>query len=121
MNTMQIQRIILWVIFSMSVMFLWDGWQRHNGQPSMFGGLTGTQQTAGQAPPAAGAKNAPTDASVPPAAPASAAASSAGTEAVPAQAAIAATKLIRLGNDVLALDIDPVSYTHLTLPTTPYV
>ncbi len=108
MNTMQIQRIILWVIFSMSVLFLWDGWQRHNGHPSMFGGLTGTQQTAGQAPPAAGAKSAPTDASVPPTAPAAAAASSSGTEAVPAQAAIAATKLIRLGNDVLALDIDPM-------------
>ncbi len=106
MKAMQIQRIILWVIFSMSILFLWDGWQRHNGRPSMFGGPTTTQQAANQGP--AGAKTAPTDASVPPALPATPAASSSGAEAVPAQATIAAAQTLRFSNDVLALEIDPM-------------
>ena len=35
---MQTQRTILWVIFVMSLLFLWDSWQKHNGRPSLFGG-----------------------------------------------------------------------------------
>ena len=31
MIPMQLQRTILWVVFSMSLLFLWDSWQRHNG------------------------------------------------------------------------------------------
>ncbi|MFM8898438.1 MAG: membrane protein insertase YidC [Burkholderiales bacterium] len=31
-----IRRTMLWVVFSMSLIFLWDAWQKHNGQPSMF-------------------------------------------------------------------------------------
>jgi YidC/Oxa1 family membrane protein insertase len=34
---MDMQRTILWMIFSLSLLFLWDGWQKHNGHPSMFG------------------------------------------------------------------------------------
>lgn len=34
---MDMQRTILWMIFSLSLLFLWDGWQKYNGQPSMFG------------------------------------------------------------------------------------
>ena len=41
---MQTQRMILWIVFSMSLLFLWDAWQKHNGQPSMFGGAPVTQQ-----------------------------------------------------------------------------
>ena len=33
---MPIQRTILWVVFSMSLLFLWDNWQKSNGKPSMF-------------------------------------------------------------------------------------
>jgi YidC/Oxa1 family membrane protein insertase len=54
---MQLQRTILWIVFSMSLLFLWDNWQKHNGKPSMFGGAT-TSETAGKTPagsaPAAG-------------------------------------------------------------------
>lgn len=32
MNT----RIVLWIVFLMSLLFLWDNWQRFNGKPSMF-------------------------------------------------------------------------------------
>ncbi len=31
-----IRRTILWVVFSMSLFFLWDGWQRYNGHPSFL-------------------------------------------------------------------------------------
>ena len=35
MNDMR--RTILWVVFSVSLVLLWDAWQKHNGHPSMFG------------------------------------------------------------------------------------
>ncbi|RZI57141.1 MAG: membrane protein insertase YidC [Rubrivivax sp.] len=31
-----IRRTILWVVFSVSLFFLWDGWQVHNGRPSFM-------------------------------------------------------------------------------------
>ena len=31
-----IRRTVLWVVFTASLFLLWDGWQRHNGHPSMF-------------------------------------------------------------------------------------
>lgn len=33
---MEIKRTILLVVFSMSLVVLWDNWQRYNGKPSMF-------------------------------------------------------------------------------------
>jgi len=33
---MDTQRLVLWVIFSMSILFLWDSWQKHNGKPSLL-------------------------------------------------------------------------------------
>jgi YidC/Oxa1 family membrane protein insertase len=32
-----IRRTLLWVVFTMSLILLWDGWNRHTGQPSLFG------------------------------------------------------------------------------------
>jgi YidC/Oxa1 family membrane protein insertase len=34
---MDTRRTLLWVIFSVSLLFLWDAWLKHTGQPSMFG------------------------------------------------------------------------------------
>ena len=34
MNDMR--RTILWVVFSVSLVLLWDAWNKHNGNPSMF-------------------------------------------------------------------------------------
>src|SRR5664279_5453717 len=31
-----IRRTLLWGIFLASLFFLWESWNRHNGQPSMF-------------------------------------------------------------------------------------
>ena len=33
---MDIKRTVLWVVFSMSLLILWDNWMRANGKPSMF-------------------------------------------------------------------------------------
>ena len=32
-----IRRTLLWVVFTMSLVLLWDGWNKHTGQPSFFG------------------------------------------------------------------------------------
>jgi YidC/Oxa1 family membrane protein insertase len=32
-----IRRTLLWVVFMMSLVLLWDAWQKHTGHPSMFG------------------------------------------------------------------------------------
>ena len=60
------RRTLLWVVFAMSLVLIWDAWQRHNGHPSMF--------SPAPAKPAAAASAAPGGAVPNPAAPAVAAA-----------------------------------------------
>lgn len=43
-----IRRTILWVAFSMSLIFLWDAWQKHTGHPSMFSVSSSTTQPSSQ-------------------------------------------------------------------------
>ncbi|HLL17904.1 MAG TPA: membrane protein insertase YidC, partial [Rubrivivax sp.] len=45
-----IRRTLLWVVFTMSLVLLWDAWQKHTGQPSVFGGPP--RPTTSSAPPA---------------------------------------------------------------------
>jgi YidC/Oxa1 family membrane protein insertase len=45
-----IRRTLLWVVFTMSLVLLWDAWQKHTGQPSVFGGTP--RPTASAPPPA---------------------------------------------------------------------
>ena len=59
---MDIKRTILWVIFSMSLVLLYDNWQRANGHASMFFPSANTQQ---QAAPAGGASGATAQGDVP--------------------------------------------------------
>ena len=47
------RRTLLWVIFSMSLVLLWDAWQKHNGQPSLFSPSVKPVATAASAPGAA--------------------------------------------------------------------
>ncbi|MEY4215472.1 MAG: membrane protein insertase YidC [Burkholderiaceae bacterium] len=111
---MPTQRLILWIIFSMSLLFLWDAWQRHQGQPTLFGpqpqkaepaaGTTGGAASPANTTAPARSSATGTDPSIP-TGPAPAAATQ-----IPgaAEAASARTESIRLKNDVLALDIDPM-------------
>lgn len=43
---MDIKRTVLWVVFSMSLLILWDNWGRHNGKQSIFFPKPVAQQTA---------------------------------------------------------------------------
>ena len=83
-----IRRTVLWVVFTMSLVLLWDGWQKHNGHPSMF---------APQPKPVAAAPGSATSAvpsvSAPGAVPAA---------AVPA----AASEKITIRTDVLTVTVD---------------
>ena len=47
------RRTLLWVVFLMSLTLLWDGWNKHNGQPSMFGPPAATKPAAAPSPSAA--------------------------------------------------------------------
>ena len=47
-----IRRTLLWVVFSMSLVLLWDGWNRHNGKPSFFFPSPASQTAAVVAKPA---------------------------------------------------------------------
>jgi YidC/Oxa1 family membrane protein insertase len=47
------RRTLLWVVFTMSLVLLWDAWNKHSGQPSIFGGTPRPAATATGPDPAA--------------------------------------------------------------------
>ena len=49
-----IRRTLLWVVFTMSLVLLWDAWNKHSGQPSIFG-TTASKPAAAAAPGPTGA------------------------------------------------------------------
>ncbi|KAF1048296.1 MAG: Membrane protein insertase YidC [Herbaspirillum frisingense] len=101
---MDIKRTVLWVVFSFSLLLLWDSWMRHNGHQSMFfPSATPTQEQAAANPAAPTAS--PTGSPVPQAGmPAPAPAG-----AVPA-ADVGAAKgeTITITTDVVKADFDTV-------------
>jgi len=96
---MDIRRTVLWMIFSFSLLLLWNNWQIHNGKPSLFGGPTPAASTA---EPQAGANNATPSV---PSAPTSTAAT---PSAVPGAAAPATARSeeVVITTDVLRLTFD---------------
>src|ERR1700755_2873151 len=48
---MDIKRTVLWVIFFMSAVMLFDNWQRNHGRPSMFFPSATPTKTVGSAAP----------------------------------------------------------------------
>lgn len=98
---MDIRRTVLWMIFSFSLLLLWNNWQIHNGKPSLFGAPTPTASTNANGTPAAANNATP---SVPNAPPATAAAPS----AVPGAAAPVPTRSeeVVITTDVLRLTFD---------------
>ncbi len=53
-----IRRTVLWMVFTMSLVFLWDAWNKHTGQPSWFS--PAPPRPAASAPAAPGAPGAGT-------------------------------------------------------------
>lgn len=43
---MDIRRTILWMIFSFSLLLLWNNWQEHNGKPSLFANTPAAEEQA---------------------------------------------------------------------------
>lgn len=43
---MDIRRTLLWIIFSFSLLMLWNNWQIHNGKPSVFGTVAETENSS---------------------------------------------------------------------------
>ncbi|MFT4099827.1 MAG: membrane protein insertase YidC [Burkholderiaceae bacterium] len=100
--------MILWIVFGLSLLMLWDKWQQYNGHASMFSPVTESQQPAEDAAKTAARPPAGGDASVPGASALPSAAAN-GSSAPPAGAAPAERapgQIVALGNDVLKLDID---------------
>jgi len=110
------RRTLLWVVFTMSLVLLWDKWTVHNGQPSMFGGSPRPAATvpAGQASAAA-----PTPAAgvpTPSAAAVRGAAQPASAPSMPAPTAAAAgSEKITLTTDVVKATFDSQGGTLVRL------
>jgi YidC/Oxa1 family membrane protein insertase len=99
-----IRRTLLWVVFTMSLVLLWDAWNKHTGQPSLFGPTTApvAQKPAEPgAPPSSSSVPAPaTTAPAPGAAPAATAA------VAPAAAAAAGGETFTVTTDVARVTFD---------------
>jgi YidC/Oxa1 family membrane protein insertase len=93
---MDIKRTVLWVVFSMSLLILWDNWMRHTGKQSMFFPTSTSQQSKAASASAVASAN-------------SASAIATNATAVPgvtnATAAVASER-ITITTDVFKADID---------------
>ncbi|MGL6109573.1 MAG: membrane protein insertase YidC, partial [Rubrivivax sp.] len=117
------RRTLLWVVFTMSLVMLWDAWQKHTGQPSIFGGNTRPVAADPASAPAASASlsagvPAPSAAGVPGAASARGAA---GPAALPASAPGATgSEKITLTTDVIRATFDSQGGTLVRLELLDY-
>lgn len=110
---MDTRRAILWVIFSVSLLMLWDAYMRHTGQGSMFGSPVSTEAPATPAP-AGGAisssGNNPSQAAVPVATPAASTPSNAQTglpvSAVTGATGAASAERFVLKNSDIEIEVD---------------
>ena len=94
------RRTILWVVFSVSLVLLWDAWNKHNGNPSMFAPAPVKAVATGAATPGASA--------VLPAGVPTAAGAAAATPTAPVAAAAlpTATEKLTITTDVLKATLD---------------
>jgi len=101
-----IRRTLLWVVFTMSLVLLWDAWNKHTGQPSLFG--PSTTRSAASAPPlAASASQVGVPAPVATAVPgAGGAAATTPTGALPAAATGAPGELVVVTTDLVKASFD---------------
>jgi YidC/Oxa1 family membrane protein insertase len=109
------RRTLLWVVFTMSLVLLWDAWNKHNGQPSLFG--------VPQKPPAVAAGALPPPASA--ALPAPAGAVAAALPALPASGAAAAapaakSELVTVTTDKVKATFDSVGGSLVKLELVDY-
>ena len=98
---MDIRRTILWMIFSFSLLLLWNNWQTYNGRPSMFGGGAQSQVSTDVAAETTPDTSIPSGVSGPADTPATAAADTLVPIEAPAQ-----SELVTVSTDVFELTFD---------------
>ena len=103
------RRTLLWVVFTMSLVLLWDAWNKHSGQPSIFG--AGPRPAASASgPPLASAPGVPAPAAaVPglvPAATGAVAAATAASAASSAAPAVPASQQVVVTTDRVKATFD---------------
>jgi len=109
------RRTLLWVVFATSLFLLWDGWNKHNGRPSLLGGPARPAATAaapGSAPGLAGVPQAST-------VPGVAGAAAAPLAALPAATALAGEKVV-VTTDVVKATFDSIGGTLVRLELLKY-
>jgi YidC/Oxa1 family membrane protein insertase len=98
------RRTMLWLVFVMSLVLLWDGWNRHTGAPPLFGAAPPRPAATASAPPPQAATT-PGTAAVP-SATSTPAAPAATTSMVPGTAAAPGGELIMLTTNQVKATID---------------
>ncbi len=93
---MDIKRTVLWVVFTMSLLILWDNWGRQNGKSSLFFPSASTGQTAESGKPANADSNAQ----------GTTAASAANSQELSTTKAIIKGETVTITTDVMKVDID---------------
>ncbi|HEY4082308.1 MAG TPA: membrane protein insertase YidC [Burkholderiaceae bacterium] len=86
-----IRRTVLWVVFTMSLVLLWDGWQKYNGHDSLFLRAAPHAETTAGTAPASSASGVP--------------AATAGTAAVASAASPAASQAVAAESVVIHTDV----------------
>ena len=99
-----IRRTLLWVVFSMSLLMLWDRWAQYTGQPSLFG--TSTKTTAAAPPNAAPASGVPTASASAPNAPGLPTAAPTAAAPTPQSARAASGEIVTITTDTVRAQFD---------------
>ncbi len=110
-----IRRTLLWVVFTMSLVFLWDAWNKHEGHPSIFG-VPMKPAASASAPPQVAGSGSQANAGVPKPAGLPTSASAA---AAPATTA-AQGERVTLSTDVLKATFDSVGGSLVRLELLAY-
>jgi YidC/Oxa1 family membrane protein insertase len=99
------RRTLLWLVFVMSLVLLWDAWNKHTGAPPLFGAAAPRPPAAASAAPPQAAAT-PGTAAVPSATTSTPSAPAAATGAVPSTAPAGGTELITLTTNQVKATVD---------------
>ncbi|WP_258129644.1 membrane protein insertase YidC [Achromobacter anxifer] len=102
---MDIRRTVLWMIFSFSLLLLWNNWQIHNGKPSLFGPTPAATTSEPQAAANNGATPSVPNAPVPATAAPSAVPGAAAPVAARSEEVVITTDVLRLTFDTMGAQL----------------
>jgi YidC/Oxa1 family membrane protein insertase len=112
------RRSLLWVVFAMSLVLLWDAWNKHTGQPSMFAAPSrpaAPEAAPGAAPPAAPPTGVPAPSTTAAAVPGAPAAAPPTAPGVPPAAAAPARETVSVTTDRVKATFDALGGTLVRL------